>query len=116
MTQQYSAQPYGYAAPQKSFLVTWLLSLFLGVLGIDRFYLGKIGTGIVKLITIGGFGIWAFIDLIMVLVNKTTDSSGRPLEGYDKYKTVAIVVSVVVIVLNMLANYWRLQYTGSVTY
>ncbi|WP_426302457.1 NINE protein [Arthrobacter sp. R-11] len=40
---------YGYSQPQlsnKSFLTTWLLSLLLGVLGVDRFYLGKIGTGI----------------------------------------------------------------------
>ena len=43
---------------QKEFLVALLLSIFLGQLGIDRFYMGYIGTGILKLITFGGCGIW----------------------------------------------------------
>lgn len=91
--------PPPYAQPmvgQKSFLVTWLLSLVLGGLGIDRFYLGKIGTGILKLITLGGFGIWALIDLILILANKQTDKRGLKLAGYDKHKIIAIIISVVV--------------------
>lgn len=95
-----------YAAPMsdKSFLVTWLLSLLLGVLGADRFYLGKIGTGIVKLLTLGGLGIWALIDLILVLTNKQTDKQGRRLEGYDKHKKVALIVTAVVIVASIASN------------
>ena len=50
----------------KSKVVALILSIFLGELGIDRFYLGYIGTGILKLITCGGFGIWWLIDLITV--------------------------------------------------
>ncbi|HLS33896.1 MAG TPA: TM2 domain-containing protein, partial [Brevibacterium sp.] len=84
---------------QKSFLVTWLLAYFVGVLGIDRFYLGKIGTGILKLITFGGLGIWALIDLIMVLVGATRDKEGRPLAGYDQHKMLAWIVTVVLIVV-----------------
>lgn len=114
MTQSHNMQSSGYAAPQKSFLVTWLLSLFLGLLGVDRFYLGKIATGLAKLFTLGGFGIWALIDLIMVVVGNTTDASGRPLEGYEKHKTVAIIVTVIVVALNILTSYWRFQYAGSV--
>jgi len=87
--------------PPKSFLVTWLLSLFLGTLGIDRFYLGKVGTGILKLITAGGLGLWSLIDLILVLANVQRDKSGRRLEGYEQAKTVAIVVTVVVWVFGL---------------
>jgi hypothetical protein len=65
---------------QKSWLVTLLLCLFLGVLGVHRFYTGKIGTGIVQLLTIGGFfGIWVLVDLIMIAVGKFTDKDGQPL-------------------------------------
>jgi len=52
----------------KKWIVALLLSIFLGGLGIDRFYLGYIGTGILKLITGGGFGIWWLIDLILIVV------------------------------------------------
>ena len=54
----------------KSKVVALILSIFLGELGIDRFYLGYIGTGILKLITCGGFGIWWLIDLIMIATGK----------------------------------------------
>ncbi|MCO4273036.1 Ltp family lipoprotein [Pseudarthrobacter sp. HLT3-5] len=98
---------HGYGQAQqgnKSFLVTWLLSLLLGVLGVDRFYLGKVGTGILKLITLGGIGIWALIDLILVLTNKTRDKQGLPLEGYEKHKKVALIVTGVVILLSIVVN------------
>src|SRR5699024_9614775 len=61
----------------KSFVVTWLLGWLLGSLGADRFYLGKIGTAIAKLLTAGGFGIWALIDLIMHLIGATRDKQDR---------------------------------------
>jgi TM2 domain-containing membrane protein YozV len=60
-------------------LVLLLLSIFLGALGVDRFFVGKIGTGILKLITFGGFGIWWLIDLILVITGKFTDKNGRPI-------------------------------------
>ena len=52
----------------KSWLAALLLSIFLGSLGIDRFYMGYNGTGILKLITFGGLGIWWLIDLILIIV------------------------------------------------
>ena len=64
----------------KSWMVTLLLSIFLGSLGAHRFYTGKIGTGIAMLLTLGGCGIWYFIDLIMILMDKFTDADGQPLQ------------------------------------
>ena len=85
--------------PTKSFVATWLLSLLLGGLGVDRFYLGKVGTGILKLITFGGFGIWSLIDLIIILSGGMTDKSRRPLEGYAQHKKLAWIITIVLIVI-----------------
>ncbi|MDR2352134.1 MAG: TM2 domain-containing protein [Deltaproteobacteria bacterium] len=53
-----------------------LLVMFLGFLGVHRFYVGKVGTGILMLITLGGVGIWALIDFIMILNNNFKDNNG----------------------------------------
>ncbi len=65
----------------KDWLVTLLLSLFLGSLGIDRFYIGKIGTGILKLITLGGCGIWTLIDIIMIITGNFKDKNGYVIKS-----------------------------------
>ena len=64
----------------KEWLVTLLLSFFLGVLGIHRFYTGHTGIGVAQLLTLGGCGIWAFIDFIIILVGNFKDAQGRPLK------------------------------------
>jgi TM2 domain len=63
----------------KDWLTAVLLSLFVGILGIDRFYLGYTGLGILKLITCGGLGIWALIDLILIVMGRLPDANGLPL-------------------------------------
>jgi TM2 domain-containing membrane protein YozV len=65
---------------EKGFVPTALLCFFLGVLGIHRFYVGKIGTGILQLVTLGGLGIWTMIDFILIIVGKFTDRNGRPIK------------------------------------
>ena len=61
----------------KSWVVTLILAIFLPV---HRFYVGKIGTGILYLITFGGFGIWYIIDIVMIILDKFTDKEGRKLK------------------------------------
>ena len=60
----------------RSRLVALLLCWFLGVFGAHRFYVGKIGTGVLQLVTLGGLGIWAFIDLIIIAVGSFRDAEG----------------------------------------
>ncbi len=94
----------GPGVSEKSFLITWILAWMLGFLGADRFYLGKIGTAILKLITIGGLGIWALVDLILVLTGVQRDKEGRRLEGYDQYKKIAWIITIVVWALGVVMS------------
>lgn len=64
----------------KDWMTTVLLSVFLGSLGIDRFYLGHTGLGVVKLITFGGCGVWYLVDLILIAVGNLRDSDDLPLK------------------------------------
>ncbi|MBT6207692.1 MAG: TM2 domain-containing protein [Francisellaceae bacterium] len=63
----------------KSGKLALLLCLFGGCLGFHRFYIGKIGTGILMLLTFGGLGVWTLIDLVFIVSNKLEDSSGDQL-------------------------------------
>jgi TM2 domain-containing membrane protein YozV len=64
----------------KQWIVALLLSFFLGFLGVHRFYTGHIGIGVIQLLTLGGCGIWALIDLILIIVGSYTDADGLPLK------------------------------------
>ena len=106
--QAYGAEAAGYAPQggpfgtattsesQKTFIATWLLGWLLGSFGADRFYLGKFGTAIAKLLTAGGLGIWTLIDVIRTLFGATRDTEGRPLAGYEQNKKMARLVTFIV--------------------
>jgi TM2 domain-containing membrane protein YozV len=79
----------------RSFVATWMFAWLLGFLGVDRFYLGKVGTGIVKLLTIGGLGVWWLIDLILTLAGVQRDKEGRLLPDYEQHRMFAWIVTAV---------------------
>ena len=62
---------------EKKRLVAFLLCFFLGNLGIHRFYVGKVGTGVAMIFTIGGLGIWTLVDFIMIIVGSFKDKEGK---------------------------------------
>ena len=68
-----SAEP---GISEKSFVATLILCILLGWLGVHRFYVGKTGTGILMLLTLGGLGIWNLVDTIMIAVQTFKDSKG----------------------------------------
>ena len=72
-----AARPGYYNGSCKDWLVTLLLCLFAGCFGVHRFYVGKTGTGILMLLTGGGLGVWAFIDMIVILFGNFTDGEGK---------------------------------------
>ncbi|MBN2652458.1 MAG: TM2 domain-containing protein [Spirochaetales bacterium] len=63
----------------QDWLVTFLIAFFLGGLGVHRFMNGKVGTGVLMLLTCGGCGIWTIYDLIMIAMGKFTDKEGKPI-------------------------------------
>lgn len=63
----------------KDWVLALVLSIIFGTLGVDRFYLGYVGLGILKLITFGGLGIWYVIDIVFIALNRIKDAKGYRL-------------------------------------
>ena len=91
---------------QKHFLAVFFISFMWGTFGVDRMYWGKWGTGILKLITLGGFGVWVLVDLMIIMHGSMRDKWGRKMLQTAEYKhfaylTVllfAVVLGIVVLV------------------
>ncbi|MCQ2149839.1 MAG: NINE protein [Bacteroidales bacterium] len=64
---------------RKSRLVAAILCWFFGCFGVHKFYVGRVGAGIAMLLTLGGLGIWAFVDFIIILCGNYKDKDGKVL-------------------------------------
>lgn len=64
---------------EKKILPVFLLCFFFGALGIHRFFVGKTGTAVLQILTLGGLGIWVAIDLILIIIGSFTDKEGKKI-------------------------------------
>jgi TM2 domain-containing membrane protein YozV len=83
----------------RSYILTMLLAFFVGWLGIHRFYTGYIVIGVIQLLTLGGCGLWALIDVISLVLNKYKDADGNELDGHNA--GCAMIVGII-LVLNFI--------------
>ena len=90
----------------KSWWTTLFLAVTTGMFGGHRYYTGHIGSAVIQSLTIGGFYVWWFADIIMILTNSFTDSKGRPL---DKNKPANLKLVIVI------GIFWLLFWVGLLT-
>jgi hypothetical protein len=74
--------PVGLLDSEKRILPAFLLCFFLGVFGAHRFYAGKIPTAVLQLLTLGGLGIWALVDFIMIVSGNFRDGEGEKITSW----------------------------------
>jgi TM2 domain-containing membrane protein YozV len=79
---QQQAQAAADTGSDKRILPAFLLCFFFGVFGAHRFYVGKIGSACGQLFTLGGLGIWALVDLIILVCGEFTDGAGNRMTAW----------------------------------
>lgn len=80
-----TAKAFNQNTSEKDWLVTAILCFFLGCMGAHRFYVGKIGTAILMILTCGCLGIWSFIDFIFIIAERFTDDNGKVIRNLRNY-------------------------------
>lgn len=78
-----AATPVSWNSSPRSRMVALLLCVFLGPLGVHRFYVGKVGTGLFQLFTAGGFGVWWLIDIVLIATGTFTDKQNRVVNRWE---------------------------------
>ncbi|RWZ78304.1 MAG: NINE protein [Candidatus Microsaccharimonas sossegonensis] len=106
---------------QRHFLILFFFSFMWGTFGVDRMYMGLYGSGILKLITFGGLGLWTLTDMIVIMTGTFRDKEGRLTLQFDEYKKFAdrtilwftVILGVVIVVSGTLFIIGIVQLTSS---
>jgi TM2 domain len=108
---------------QRHFLILFFFSFMWGTFGVDRMYMGLYATGVLKLLTFGGLGLWSLTDMIVIMTGTFKDREGRVTLQFNEYRKFAsrtifwftIILAVVILVNGILLILGIFQLTSSLS-